>query len=108
MSRIDPFPSAPSVTERAGVCHRQAAGTYVIGAFATIPEDWRRALWYSDMQGLTPAEAGPLLQISPELFSAVLKDARAALRVAFASVPLRAPGAGIVPENGKAQPGLTV
>ncbi|WP_461164042.1 hypothetical protein [Arthrobacter sp. R4-81] len=60
------------------------------------------------MQGLTPTEAGPLLQISPELFSAVLEDARTALRVAFASVLLRAAGTGIAPENGKAQPGLTM
>ena len=98
MSTVAPFPPAIRLTEVPGVCQTEPASTYLVGAFATLPENWRRALWYSDIQGLTPNDAGQLLQMGPELFSAVLHDARTALRVAFNATLPRRPLAGNTPE----------
>ena len=98
MSRVAPFQPAISLTEVAEVCHTEPASMCMVGALATLPENWRRALWYSDMQGLTPNDAGQLLQMGPELFSAVLHEAQTALRVAFAASLPRGPFAGSAPE----------
>lgn len=97
MSRVDPFPPALRLTEDAGGCLTGPAATCLVAAFATLPENWRRAIWYSDMQGLHPSDAGQLLQMGPELFAAVLHEAQTALRASFAVVRMQASGTGNAP-----------
>jgi RNA polymerase sigma factor (sigma-70 family) len=62
---------------------------FVAEAFATLPLRWQRALWYVEIEGLKPREAAPLLDITPNALSALLKRARNGLREAYLVVYLR-------------------
>ncbi|MFD2774890.1 sigma-70 family RNA polymerase sigma factor, partial [Leucobacter albus] len=52
-------------------------------AFATLSPRWRAALWYTEVEGMPPREAAPLLGLSPNSASALAARARDALRSAW-------------------------
>jgi RNA polymerase sigma factor (sigma-70 family) len=53
-------------------------------AFSALPSSWQQALWYSDVEGLPPRQAAPMIGLaSPNAFSALRKRARAGLRAAY-------------------------
>lgn len=45
-------------------------------AFADLPERWQAVLWYLDVESMTPAEAAPLVGLSPNATSALAIRAR--------------------------------
>ena len=56
----------------------------VATAYLSLPEAWQNALWYSDVEGMSPRHAAPLLDLpSANAFSALRKRARAGLRSAY-------------------------
>ena len=53
-------------------------------AYLSLPEQWQNALWYADVEGLSPRHAAPLLGLpTANAFSALRKRARAGLRSAY-------------------------
>jgi DNA-directed RNA polymerase specialized sigma24 family protein len=53
-------------------------------AYLSLPEPWQRALWYGDVEGMSPRHAAPLLGLpTANAFSALRKRARAGLRSAY-------------------------
>lgn len=62
---------------------------FVAEAFATLPLRWRRVLWYVEIEGLRPREAAPLLDVTPNALSALLRRAHNGLREAYLVVYLR-------------------
>ena len=53
-------------------------------AYLSLPEAWQNALWYSDVEGLSPRHAAPLMGLaSANAFSALRQRARAGLRSAY-------------------------
>lgn len=54
-----------------------------LAAFASLPERWQRALWYSEVEGRSNAEIGELLQIKATAAAMLASRARAGLRKAW-------------------------
>ncbi|WP_354514405.1 sigma-70 family RNA polymerase sigma factor [Paenarthrobacter sp. 4246] len=55
--------------------------TIILGhAFRELPPRWQDVLWYVDVEGLKPAQAGPLLGLTPNALSALAMRAREGLR----------------------------
>lgn len=52
-------------------------------AFAGLPERWQRALWYLDVEGVTPAVAAAALKMRPNAVCALAKRAREGMRRAY-------------------------
>lgn len=52
----------------------------VAEVFDALPERWRRALWYSEVEQLTPPELASILGIKPNAAAALAYRARAGLR----------------------------
>ncbi|WP_194900127.1 sigma-70 family RNA polymerase sigma factor, partial [Catenulispora pinisilvae] len=52
-------------------------------AFHSLPERWQIVLWHLEVEGETPAEVAPLLDLSPSAVSALAFRAREGLRQAF-------------------------
>ena len=59
------------------------AGEQVRAALMSLPLSWREILLYGDVLGLPPRRVGPLMGISPNDASALLRRARTALRTAY-------------------------
>ncbi len=55
----------------------------VTEAFDSLSPRWQAALWYTEVEGLPPRKASPLLGISPNSVSALAKRARDALKSAW-------------------------
>ena len=55
-------------------------------AFRSLPARWQSVLWYSEVEGLEPAEIAPLLGITPGAVSALAYRAREGLRRAWLQV----------------------
>ena len=55
----------------------------VARAFQALPERWRSVLWYTDIEGLSPAEVAPALGMTPNAVSALAYRAREGLRQAY-------------------------
>jgi RNA polymerase sigma factor (sigma-70 family) len=51
-----------------------------LSAFRNLPEDWRTVLWYSEIEGMTPAEIAPIMGLNPRAVSALAFRAREGLR----------------------------
>lgn len=51
-----------------------------VRAFQGLPSDWKTVLWYTEIEGMTPAEVAPLLGIAPRAVSALAFRAREGLR----------------------------
>jgi RNA polymerase sigma factor (sigma-70 family) len=52
-------------------------------AFHSLPERWQIVLWHLEVEGESPTELGPLLNLSPSAVSALAYRAREGLRQAF-------------------------
>jgi RNA polymerase sigma factor (sigma-70 family) len=52
-------------------------------AFHSLPERWQIVLWHLEVEGETPTEVAPLLDLSPSAVSALAYRAREGLRQAF-------------------------
>ncbi|BCW57024.1 RNA polymerase sigma factor (sigma-70 family) [Paenarthrobacter nicotinovorans] len=52
----------------------------LVRAFRELPRRWQDVLWYVDVEGLKPAQAGPLLGLTPNALSALAIRAREGLR----------------------------
>lgn len=57
----------------------------VDAAFQSLPQRWQAALWYAEVEGMRPAEISPLLGLSPNGVSALVKRAQIGLREAYLS-----------------------
>ncbi len=55
----------------------------VAKAFGMLPERHQAALWYLDVEGMTPAEVAPIFGLSPNAVSALAIRARDGLRDAY-------------------------
>lgn len=52
-------------------------------AFATLKPEWRRVLWYVEVEGMTPREIAPLLGMKANAISALAYRAKEGLRVSW-------------------------
>lgn len=52
-------------------------------AFRSLPARWQEALWYSEVEGMQPAELAPLLGMRPQAAAALCYRAREGLRQAW-------------------------
>lgn len=52
-------------------------------AFARLPERWRRVLWHTEVERVTPTELAPLLGLTPNGVAALAYRAREGLRQAY-------------------------
>ncbi|WP_153038820.1 sigma-70 family RNA polymerase sigma factor, partial [Rathayibacter tanaceti] len=52
-------------------------------AFKALPARWQEVLWYTEVEGLSPAQAAPLLGLRPNGVAALSLRAREGLRVAW-------------------------
>lgn len=68
-------------------------GTLTSRAFVSLKPQWRRVLWYVDVEGLAPREVAPLLGMSPNAVSALARRAREALRSAWLQMHLNSANA---------------
>ncbi|MER7013118.1 sigma-70 family RNA polymerase sigma factor [Saccharopolyspora sp. NPDC000359] len=57
-----------------------AERTLAAKAFARLPANWQKVLWHTEIKGRTPAEAAPLLGLTPNAVSALSYRAREGLR----------------------------
>lgn len=57
--------------------------TLTARAFRSLPDRWQTVLWYTEVEGLDPHEAAPLLGLSPNAVAALAYRARDALRTAW-------------------------
>jgi RNA polymerase sigma factor (sigma-70 family) len=60
-------------------------------AFASLPERWRTALWYAEVEGLTTSQMAPSLGLTPNGVAALLYRAREGLRQAYLQQHLAKP-----------------
>ncbi|MDR1295037.1 MAG: sigma-70 family RNA polymerase sigma factor, partial [Bifidobacteriaceae bacterium] len=60
-------------------------------AFASLPERWRTALWYAEVEGLSTAQMAPALGLTPNGVAALLYRAREGLRQAYLQQHLAKP-----------------
>jgi RNA polymerase sigma factor (sigma-70 family) len=61
----------------------KAENTLVGKAFTALPERWQAVLWYTQVDGLSPAEAGVLLGMSANAVTSLAYRAREGLREAY-------------------------
>jgi len=71
---IDPAPDPETATIRS---------TITVRAFRTLPERWQTVLWYTEVEGMAPAEAAPLLGMTPNATAALAYRAREGLKKAW-------------------------
>lgn len=60
-----------------------AQKTITVRAFRTLPERWQTVLWYTEVEGMEPADAAPLLGLTPNATAALAYRAREGLRAAW-------------------------
>ena len=63
----------------------------VAKAFASLPERWQAVLWHTEVEGLTPAQVGPLLGLTANGVSALAYRAREGLRQSYLQQHLAGP-----------------
>uniref|UniRef100_UPI000A3FDC87 sigma-70 family RNA polymerase sigma factor n=1 Tax=Nocardiopsis trehalosi TaxID=109329 RepID=UPI000A3FDC87 len=57
-------------------------------AFLSLPERWQAVLWHTEIEGVRPAEAAPLLGMTPNSVAALAYRAREGLRQAYLQMHL--------------------
>lgn len=60
-----------------------ADSAMVIAALGRLPERWRTILWLTEVEGMAPRDAAPVMGIAPNAASQLAVRARAALREAY-------------------------
>lgn len=73
----------PELTDGSDISESVLEGTVTASAFRTLPARWQEVLWYSEVEGLEPADIAPLLAMSPGAVSALAYRAREGLRRAW-------------------------
>lgn len=63
-------------------------------AFGRLPERWQAVLWYTEVEGLSPGEVAPILQLSPNGVAALAYRAREGLRKQWLQAHISASGVG--------------
>jgi RNA polymerase sigma factor (sigma-70 family) len=61
-------------------------------AFARLPHRWRLVLWYTEIEGRSPAQVAPILGLTPNGVAALAYRAREGLRQAYLDEHLPAAG----------------
>lgn len=90
------IPSEPQTFDRpdnkagpAGALIAGADSAMVISALETLPERWRTILWLTEVEGLKPGEAAPVMGLTANGASQLAVRARAGLREAYLQAHLR-------------------
>lgn len=90
------LPSEPETFERpdtsAGPQASLVAGAnsaMVLAALETLPERWRTILWLTEVEGMAPRDAGPVMGLTANGASQLAVRARAGLREAYLQAHLR-------------------
>ena len=60
-----------------------------VRAFRSLPSRWQEALWYSEIEGMKPAEVAPLLGMKPTAVAQLTFRAREGLREAWIQAHLK-------------------
>lgn len=85
------LPSEPDKLDRADSTTKGPAGSVlagadsamVIAALGRLPERWRTILWLTEVEGMAPRDAAPVMGLAPNAASQLAVRARAALREAY-------------------------
>ncbi|HEX2064620.1 MAG TPA: sigma-70 family RNA polymerase sigma factor [Acidimicrobiales bacterium] len=88
----DQLDSASPAAAPAEVFLDSIDSSLVAAAFRSLPERWRSVLWLTEVEGITPTEAAPLLGVSPNGVAQLAVRARAGLRERFLQAHLRQAG----------------
>jgi len=75
--------SVPSDSTSTAAVERALDRSLTATAFRSLPERWQAVLWYTEVERMSPAQAAPLLALSPNAVSALAYRARGALRAAW-------------------------
>jgi RNA polymerase sigma factor (sigma-70 family) len=79
----DAVPEGPSEAEADHDVLSAAEGRLVGQALQTLPARWRTVLWLTAVEGLSPAEVGRLIGITPAAVAALSYRSRQGLRMAY-------------------------
>src|SRR6187402_1912410 len=71
---------AETADDRPGPEETAADNTITLRAFRTLPERWRTVLWYTEVEGMEPADAAPLLGLTANATAALAYRARDGLK----------------------------
>ena len=84
------LPAEPGKLDRAdkssgpaGAMLAGADSAMVIAALGRLPERWRTILWLTEVEGMAPRDAAPVMGLAPNAASQLAVRARAALREAY-------------------------
>lgn len=69
--------------ERIDIENTTLENTITVRAFRTLPERWQTVLWYTEVEGMDPAEAAPYLGLTANGTAALAYRARDALKKAW-------------------------
>jgi RNA polymerase sigma factor (sigma-70 family) len=77
-----PFPvdEVPEVADVRDATTEVLERSVTVRAFRRLPERWQSVLWYTEVEGMEPREAGPLLGLSAPATAALAYRAREGLR----------------------------
>ncbi|MDF9877283.1 zf-HC2 domain-containing protein [Cellulosimicrobium cellulans] len=77
-----PFPvdEVPEVADVRDATTEVLERSVTVRAFRRLPERWQSVLWYTEVEGMEPREAGPLLGLSGPATAALAYRAREGLR----------------------------
>jgi RNA polymerase sigma factor (sigma-70 family) len=77
-----PFPvdEVPEVADLRDATTEVLERSVTVRAFRRLPERWQSVLWYTEVEGMEPREAGPLLGLSAPATAALAYRAREGLR----------------------------
>ncbi|HEV7652012.1 MAG TPA: sigma-70 family RNA polymerase sigma factor [Actinophytocola sp.] len=83
LSLVASVPEAPPDDGRADPVDVRVHADVAAAAFARLPNRWRLVLWYTEIEGRTPAQVAPLLGLTPNSVAALAYRAREGLRRAY-------------------------
>ncbi|ACZ23316.1 RNA polymerase sigma factor, sigma-70 family [Sanguibacter keddieii DSM 10542] len=81
--RDDSVDLMPDLSDGTDISETVLEGTVTATAFRSLPARWQEVLWYSEVEGLEPADIAPMLALSPSAVSALAYRAREGLRRAW-------------------------
>jgi RNA polymerase sigma factor (sigma-70 family) len=83
LSLVADVPEAPPADGRADPVDVRMHADVAAAAFARLPHRWRLVLWYTEIEGRTPAQVASLLGLTPNSVAALAYRAREGLRRAY-------------------------
>jgi RNA polymerase sigma factor (sigma-70 family) len=83
LSLVASVPEAPPDDGRADPVDVRIGADVAAAAFGRLPHRWRLVLWYTEIEGRTPAQVAPLLGLTPNSVAALAYRAREGLRRAY-------------------------